>query len=207
MYAVIKTGGKQYRVAKDEVISVEKLVGEAGTSLDLGEVLMIGNDKGTMIGNPLIEGASVSAEVVEQARNDKIIVFKKKRRKNYRRKKGHHQDVTLLRITDINAPGAKRAARSVTGKSPKKEDKIPTEVVEDAKTVEAEAESSKVEVKPKRTTKANSTTAAKSKATASKTKSSASMAKAPRAKTAAKPKSTNTRSRSKKTENDDKDSS
>lgn len=207
MYAVIKTGGKQYRVAKDEVISVEKLVGEAGTSLDLGEVLMIGDDKGTTIGSPLIEGASVSAEVVEQARNDKIIVFKKKRRKNYRRKKGHRQDVTLLRITDINAPGAKRAVRSATGKTPKEEDEIPAEVVEDAKAVEAEAGSSKAKAKPERTTKTKNKTPAKSKATASKTKSSASKAKGSGAKTVAGPKSTTTRSQSKKTEDDDKDSS
>lgn len=112
MYAVIRTGGKQYRVAKDEVIAVEKLAVEAGSNLDLAEVLMVGDDKTTTVGSPLVKGASVSVEVIEQARDDKIIVFKKKRRKNYRRKKGHRQDITLLRITDINAPGAKRAAKS-----------------------------------------------------------------------------------------------
>ncbi len=106
MYAVIKTGGKQYRVAKDEVIAIEKLAAEAGSRLDLADVLMIGDGPNTTVGTPLVEGASVSAEVVEHARGDKIIVFKKKRRKNYRRKKGHRQDVTFLRITGINAPGA-----------------------------------------------------------------------------------------------------
>ncbi|MBH62485.1 MAG: 50S ribosomal protein L21 [Alphaproteobacteria bacterium] len=181
MYAVIKTGGKQYRVAKDEVIAVEKLAGEAGASLDLGEVLMIGDDKGTTIGSPLIEGASVSAEVVEQARDDKIIVFKKKRRKNYRRKKGHRQDITLLRITDINAPGAKRAAKSGASKTPKKKDEAPAEAAE-AAAEETAAETPEAKAKPKRTTTAKSKTAAESKSTA-------------------------TRSQKKKTDSDDKDSS
>lgn len=112
MYAVVRTGGKQYRVAKDEIIAVEKLAAEAGSTLDLGEVLMIGDDRNTTVGSPLVDGASVSVEVVEQTRGDKIVVFKKKRRKNYRRKKGHRQHVTLLRVTDINVSGAKDSAGS-----------------------------------------------------------------------------------------------
>lgn len=115
MYAVVRTGGKQYRVAKDEVIAVEKLAAEAGSSVDLGEVLMIGDDRGATVGDPLVEGASVSAEVVAQTRGDKIIVFKKKRRKNHRRKKGHRQHVTLLRVTGINVSSAERAAESAGG--------------------------------------------------------------------------------------------
>lgn len=120
MYAVVRTGGKQYRVAKDEVIAVEKLAAEAGSSVDLGEVLMIGDDRGATIGDPLVEGASVSAEVVAQTRGDKIIVFKKKRRKNHRRKKGHRQHVTLLRVTGINVTNlnmssAERATESAGG--------------------------------------------------------------------------------------------
>ena len=115
MYAVVRTGGKQYRVAKDEVIAVEKLAAEAGSSVDLGEVLMIGDDRGATIGDPLVEGASVSAEVVAQTRGDKIIVFKKKRRKNHRRKKGHRQHVTLLRVTNINVSSAERATESAGG--------------------------------------------------------------------------------------------
>ena len=114
MYAVVRTGGKQYRVAKDEIIAVEKLAAEAGSSLDLGEVLMIGDDRNTTVGNPLVDGASVSVEVVEQTRGDKIVVFKKKRRKNYRRKKGHRQRVTLLRVTGINVSGAKDSAGRAT---------------------------------------------------------------------------------------------
>ena len=115
MYAVVRTGGKQYRVAKDEVIAVEKLAAEAGSSVDLGEVLMIGDDRSTTVGDPLVKGASVSAEVVAQTRGDKIIVFKKKRRKNHRRKKGHRQHVTLLRVTDINVSSIKRAKESAEG--------------------------------------------------------------------------------------------
>jgi large subunit ribosomal protein L21 len=101
MFAVIKTGGKQYKVAKDDVIEVEKLPGEAGAAVELGEVLMLSDGGKVEVGSPLLKGAKVSAEVVEQTRGDKIIVFKKKRRKNYRRKKGHRQDLTVLRITAI----------------------------------------------------------------------------------------------------------
>ncbi len=97
MFAVIKTGGKQYKVAKNDVIVVEKLAGEAGETVTLDEVLMVG-DK---IGAPTVAGASVSATVVDQTKGDKVIVFKKKRRQNYRRKKGHRQQLTVLRITDI----------------------------------------------------------------------------------------------------------
>ena len=101
MFAVIKTGGKQYKVAKDDVIEVEKIDLEAGKAVELGEVLML-SDGGTVeVGAPFLAGAKVSAEVVEQTRGDKIIVFKKKRRKNYRRKAGHRQDLTVLKITGI----------------------------------------------------------------------------------------------------------
>jgi large subunit ribosomal protein L21 len=99
MFAVIKTGGKQYRVASGDVIKVEKLEAEAGSTVTLDQVLMAGDKVGT----PLVAGATVSAEVVAQDRGPKIIVFKKKRRQNYRRKNGHRQDLTVLRITDITA--------------------------------------------------------------------------------------------------------
>jgi len=101
MFAVIRTGGKQYKVAKDDVIAVEKLDGEPGTTIELGEVLMVGDGADVTTGTPLLPGASVSAELVAQRRADKIIVFKKQRRKNYRRKNGHRQYQTVLRITEI----------------------------------------------------------------------------------------------------------
>ena len=101
MFAVIKTGGKQYKVAKDDVIEVEKIDLEAGKSVELGEVLMLSDGGKVDVGAPFLAGAKVSADVVEHTRGDKIIVFKKKRRKNYRRKKGHRQDLTVLKSTAI----------------------------------------------------------------------------------------------------------
>jgi large subunit ribosomal protein L21 len=103
MFAVIRTGGKQYRVAKDDVIAVEKLAGEPGAVVELGDVLMIGDGDSVSTGAPLLAGASVSATLVAQRRGDKIIIFKKKRRQNYRRKNGHRQHETVLRITEIRA--------------------------------------------------------------------------------------------------------
>jgi large subunit ribosomal protein L21 len=110
MFAVIQTGGKQYRVKQDDVIKVEKLSGEAGDSISLDQVLMVGDDSGAKVGAPLVNGATVAAEIVEQGRGPKIIVFKKKRRKNYRRRNGHRQDLTVLKITDILEAGAKKKA-------------------------------------------------------------------------------------------------
>lgn len=101
MYAVIKTGGKQYRVAKDDVVTIERLAGEAGAAVEFTEVLMIGGEGAPRIGCPTIEGARVTGELVEQTRGPKLIAFKKRRRKNSRRKKGHRQDLTMVRITDI----------------------------------------------------------------------------------------------------------
>ena len=106
MFAVIKTGGKQYRVAADDLIKIEKIQGEPGEIVQLGEVLVVGGDNVTL-GAPTIAGASVAAEVVEQFRGDKVIAFKKRRRKNSRRKRGHRQEFTLLRVTEILTDGAK----------------------------------------------------------------------------------------------------
>jgi large subunit ribosomal protein L21 len=101
MYAVIKTGGKQYKVASGQVLTVERLPGAAGAAVALDQVLAIGGEGGLRVGTPLLDGAVVKAEVVEQTRGDKIIVFKKKRRQNYRRKNGHRQDLTVIKITEI----------------------------------------------------------------------------------------------------------
>jgi large subunit ribosomal protein L21 len=101
MYAVIKTGGKQYRVAADEVITVEKLAGDAGATVEFTEVLMLAGSGEAKVGKPLISGAKVVAEVVEQGRAPKVIAFKKRRRKNSRRKRGHRQHQTTVRIKDI----------------------------------------------------------------------------------------------------------
>jgi len=108
MYAVLKTGGKQYKVSENDVIIVERLTGESGAKINLDEVLMIGEGENTTVGTPIIEGALVAAEVLEHKRGDKITVFKKKRRKNYRRTMGHRQELTVLRITDILTAGEKK---------------------------------------------------------------------------------------------------
>ena len=110
MFAVVRTGGKQYRVSKDDVIKVERLEGEPGAEIELDQVLMLDDGKSPTVGSPLVDGARVAATVLDQTRADKIIVFKKKRRKNYRRKHGHRQHQTVLRITDILAGGAATGA-------------------------------------------------------------------------------------------------
>ena len=102
MYAVIKTGGKQYRVAANDVLEIEKVIGEAGAKVEFKDVLMVGGDAGTKIGAPFIAGATVTAEVVEQGRGPKVIAFKKRRRKNSRRKRGHRQELTTVKITGIS---------------------------------------------------------------------------------------------------------
>jgi len=101
MYAVIKTGGKQYRVAKDDVLNIERLAGEASAVIEFDDVLMVGSGDSVKVGAPTVAGAKVVAEVVEQTRGPKLIAFKKRRRKSSRRKKGHRQDLTKVRITEI----------------------------------------------------------------------------------------------------------
>ena len=103
MYAVIKTGGKQYKVSPGDIIRVEKLPGEPGQEIELEEVLLVGKDQEIQIGQPLVEGAKVVATILNQGRSPKIIVFKKKRRKNYKRKRGHRQYYTELQIKEIKA--------------------------------------------------------------------------------------------------------
>ena len=123
MYAVIKTGGKQYRVAKDDVIVVERLSGEAGDSIELDQVLMLDDGKASTVGTPLVDGARVAATVVDQSRGDKIIVFKKKRRKHYRRRNGHRQDLSKVTITEILTGGKKPSKKAAAKKEAKAEDK------------------------------------------------------------------------------------
>ena len=102
MYAVIKTGGKQYKVAKDDVLAIEKLDGEAGGTVTFGDVLMLGGEA-VKAGTPLVSGASVTAEILEQGKGEKVIAFKKRRRKDSRSKRGHRQCFTKVKITEIHA--------------------------------------------------------------------------------------------------------
>ena len=116
MFAVVKTGGKQYRVSEGDVIKVEKLDGEVGKPIVLDQVLMVGDEKGVTVGEPLVAGTTVTLDVLEQKKDKKIIVFKKKRRHNYRRKKGHRQEITVLRVTAIGKAAAKKAAAKPAAK-------------------------------------------------------------------------------------------
>ena len=118
MFAVIKAGGKQYRVAEDQVLKVEGIKGEPGTIVQLGDVIMLGGDT-PQIGSPMIAGASVAAEILDHVRGAKVIAFKKRRRKNSRRKRGHRQEFVLIRISEILTEGAK----PTKGPKPKPEPK------------------------------------------------------------------------------------
>jgi large subunit ribosomal protein L21 len=117
MFAVVRTGGKQYRVAAGDKIAVEKLAGEAGDTITLGDVLLAGE------GETLADAGSVtvSAEIIAQAKSEKVIVFKKRRRHNYRRKNGHRQQMTLLRITAVGAAAAEKPAKKAAAKKTKTE--------------------------------------------------------------------------------------
>ena len=137
MYAVIKTGGKQYRVKQDDVLTVELLPGESGATFNFDQVLMVSGESGVSVGSPTVSGASVSAEVVGPARGEKLTIFKKKRRHNYRRKLGHRQQHTILRIVAVGEE-AKKAA-------PKKAAAAKTEAP-----VEAAAETPAAEAAPKK---------------------------------------------------------
>jgi large subunit ribosomal protein L21 len=117
MYAVIKTGGKQYKVAAGTQIAVEKVAGEAGDTISFDQVLLVGGDEAPSVGDPLVAGAAVAGEIVGQTRADKILVFKKRRRQNSKRSRGHRQPETLVRITEILTDGKKPAAAKAKTKA------------------------------------------------------------------------------------------
>ena len=162
MYAVVKTGGKQYRVQKEDVVLVEKLNANDGDQLVLGDVLMVGDGKKVKLGTPLVNDAAVMAQVIRQTRGPKITMIYKRRRKNSRRKQGHKQDLTLLKIIDIaETGGSKLSPKKATAKTTEKKTKV------EAKT-KTETPSKVVEEKVKKEVKAKSTP---SKKTETKTKS------------------------------------
>jgi large subunit ribosomal protein L21 len=100
-YAVIRTGGKQYRVSPGELVRIERLAGDVGTAIEFGEVLFAADEGGVRVGRPLVEGVCVRGQIIAQTRDRKVLVFKKKRRKNYRRRHGHRQYLTTVRVTEI----------------------------------------------------------------------------------------------------------
>lgn len=126
MFAVMRSGGKQYRVAQNDIIRVEKLEAEVGATVSLDDVLLVGEGDAVTVGTPAVDGASVVAEVLDQFRAPKVLVFKKKRRKNYRRKQGHRQALTLLRVTEIKASAGKPKTATKTA-APVKDNRAKTE--------------------------------------------------------------------------------
>lgn len=117
MFAVIRAGGKQFRVAANDVIKIEKIAAEPGDIIELGPVLMLSGDNGMEIGNPVLSGATVAAEVLGQERGETVIIFKKRRRHHYRRRKGHRQSFTAVKITEILTNGRKPASRRKASKT------------------------------------------------------------------------------------------
>lgn len=141
MFAVIKTGGKQYKVAATDLIRVEKVAGEAGDAVSFGDVLMIGGDAGTTIGNPAVDGATVAGEIVRHDRGERLIAFKKRRRKNSRRTRGHRQNLTVVRITEILTDGAApRKAAAKKAAKPAKDAQAEAETAPAAAATETAAE-------------------------------------------------------------------
>ena len=147
MFAVIRTGGKQYRVAPNDIIEIERIAAKPGDIVELAEVILLGGDGAPKTGSPTIAGAMVAAEVIEQKRGDKIIVFKKKRRSNYRRKKGHRQLLTALRITEILTDGKKSSMTAPKPEAKKAEKKPYTKQA--AKKAEAKPAAKKPAAKAK----------------------------------------------------------
>jgi len=177
MYAVIKTGGKQYRVKPDDILEIERLAGEPGDILQFDQVLMVVNEAGIEVGTPVVSGALVAAELVEQTRGDKIKIFKKKRRKHYRRTMGHRQDLSQIRITEILTGGAKPTKQATAKK------KAPAKAEQTAK-----ADKPVKAAKPAPAAKPKSEPAAKPKAPAKKAPAKKAPAqKAPAKKAADKP--------------------
>ena len=146
MFAVIRTGGKQYRVAPNDIIEIEKIAGEPGDIVELADVILLGGEGGPKTGSPTIVGASVAAEVIEQKRADKIIVFKKKRRQGYRRTAGHRQMLTSVRITEILTDGKKPSKAGAKPAPKKAETKVAAKPA--AKKAEAKPVEKKAAAKP-----------------------------------------------------------
>ncbi len=190
MFAVIKTGGKQYRVTPGDIIVVEKLTADEGSAVTFDSVLMLGEDgKAPTVGTPMIADATVTGEVVEQGRGDKITVFKKKRRQGYRRTKGHRQFQTVLKITGINGQGSKGGSQAAKKPAAKKTGKEAPKAAEAEAKAEAKPAAKKVQAKPaaKKPAAAKSTAAKKPAAKSTAAKKPPAKAAAAKSSTAKKP--------------------
>ena len=131
MFAIISSGGKQYKVSENTILTVNKLSGTAGAHVEISDVLFASDGKEFSVGEPLIDGAKVNLEIIKQDRDRKILIFKKKRRKNFRRKNGHRQDMTFLQVKSLNIPGfkPKTKAKSVEVDKASKEKTVKKSVV------------------------------------------------------------------------------
>ncbi|MCG6859481.1 MAG: 50S ribosomal protein L21 [Salaquimonas sp.] len=197
MFAVIKTGGKQYRVAENDIVKVERLAGQAGDMVELADVLMVGDGAKSTVGAPTVEGALVTAEILEQMRDRKVLSFKKRRRQNSKRIRGHRQMLTAIRISEILTGGAKPKKAAAKKPAPKAEapkaeapkaEAPKAEAPKAEAKAETKAEAPKAEVKteaPKAKTEAPKKAPAKKAAAA---KPAPAKAKAPAKKATAKPK-------------------
>jgi large subunit ribosomal protein L21 len=155
MFAVIKTGGKQYRVAANDLLKVEKITGDAGTIVEFSQVLMVGEGETAEIGAPFVDGALVTAEVVEQGRGAKVITFKKRRRQNSRRTRGHRQLLTTVRISEILTGGAKPSKKAAAPKKAEAEPKVDAQAETKAEVKAKPEPKAKAEAKePKKDAKA-----------------------------------------------------
>ncbi len=163
MFAVIRSGGRQYRVAANDVIEIDRIPGDVGDQIDFDQVLVLGGEGGTTVGSPVVAGASVAGELIEHRRGDKVIAFKMRRRKNSRRTRGHRQHYTLVRITDILTDGKKAPKKAARPKAEAKpepkvaaEPKVEPKPKAEAKPAKAEAKAkpSKAEAKVKRPVRA-----------------------------------------------------
>lgn len=160
MFAIIKTGGKQYKVAPNDIIKVEKLAGASGDRIEFTDILMMGKGDSINIGTPLIANAKVFGTVVDQKRDDKVIIFKKKRRHNYRRKNGHRQYVTFVQITDISPDGHAPKAKASPVKVEEQPSKENTVQIKDATEKPAQKKASKAEIPSEPKVKASAKKAA-----------------------------------------------
>ncbi len=161
MFAVIKTGGKQYRVVADQTVKVEKIIGDAGDVVEFNDILMVGQEGSAVIGTPVVADALVTAEIVEQARGRKVIAFKKRRRQNSKRTRGHRQELTTLRILEILMGGAK--PKKAAEKSIKEEATALKETTKETKTPASVKKTARKTAEKKATPQKNATVASKSK--------------------------------------------
>ena len=152
MYALVKTGGKQYRVAKDDKILVERIAADEGAEIILDDIIMLGDGDKVTVGTPRVDGAAVSAKVVRQTRGPKIIIFRRKRRKNHRRTQGHRQDLTLLQITGIAENGASLKPKAAPAKkaAPKAEAKAAPKAAAKAASAKKAAPKAEAKAAPKK---------------------------------------------------------